>query len=274
MKLADLQAQFQASILGGGDDVLPLIPDSPREKKEVLFGVYRDAYVLRLLGILQEDFAHLQTYIGDDAFDALARAYIAATPSHTPNARYYGQTFPGFVAAYDAFKHTPAVTALARLHGALNDVFDCADAEPLSLAALAQFAPDDFDRLTVASHPSVRRIDTFVNVDELWSALAKEETPPAPVLSVTHHALIVWRKDVTPHFRSLPPEEAMAWDEMAKGVRFGVLCEMLATFDDPDNAALRAAQYLQTWISNGMLSAAALAPRRPSRKKSPPTSPV
>ena len=44
----------------------------------------------------------------------------------------------------------------------------------------------------------------------------------------------------------------------AKGVRFGVLCELAATFDDPDGAALRVAQYLQAWIGAGLLSMASL----------------
>jgi hypothetical protein len=261
MKLADMQARFQASILSGGDEILHAIPDSPREKKEVLFGVYRDAYVLRLLGILQEDFAHLHSYIGDEAFDALARAYIAATPSQTPNARYYGQTFPEFVAAYAGYRDKPAVAALARLHGALNDVFDVADAAAITLADLAQFQPEDFDRLTFTAHPSVRRLDTPVNVDDIWAALAAEEAPPAAVVTDEPLGLIVWRKDVTPYYRSLDAEEAMMWDEAAKGVRFGVLCEMLATYDDPDNAPLRAAQYLQTWISSGLLQGATASPQ-------------
>jgi len=33
------------------------------------------------------------------------------------------------------------------------------------------------------------------------------------------------------------------WDEAAKGVRFGVLCEMVSTFAGKDDAELRAASY-------------------------------
>jgi hypothetical protein len=54
----------------------------------------------------------------------------------------------------------------------------------------------------------------------------------------------------------MPYEEAMMWIEASRGARFGVLCEMLATFDDPDGAALRAAGYLQGWLEAEMLSAA------------------
>lgn len=51
-------------------------------------------------------------------------------------------------------------------------------------------------------------------------------------------------------------EEAMMWREAVKGVRFSVLCELLATFDDPETAATRAATHLQGWLAAGLLSGA------------------
>lgn len=259
MKLADLQALFQGDILKGGDGILTHIPDSPKESKETLFSVYRDAYVLRLVGILREDFERLHTYIGDEAFDELVRGYIAAHPSHTPNARWYGQQMPAYVASLARFEEQPIVAALARLEGALNDVFDCADVPAMQKEDLAAFAPEDFERLVFKPHPSARWFNTAVDVGAIWSALAKEETPPAVEACDPPQTLIVWRRDLTPHYRVLGREEAMMWAEMEKGVRFGILCEMLATFDDPENAALRAAQYLQNWIADGMLEKASAA---------------
>jgi hypothetical protein len=46
----------------------------------------------------------------------------------------------------------------------------------------------------------------------------------------------------------------MMWDEAMNGVPFGVLCEMLATYDDPDGAAARGAGYLHGWITSGILT--------------------
>lgn len=251
MKLGDLQSAFQDALLEGGTAILAHIPDSPREKKDVLFGVYRNAYVIRLLGILQEDFERVHTYIGDDAFDELARAFIAAHPSHTLNARYYGQDFPQFVEEAGRFKSSPIVAAIARLEGLLNDIFDVADAAPLSLERLSALAPEDFARIHFTPHPSARRLDVPAGLEEIFTALSQDTPPPAPREGLEH--MLVWRKDVVPHYRVLPDEEAMMWDEAAKGVPFGVLCEMLATFDDPSTAAVRAAGYLQSWITSGLL---------------------
>jgi hypothetical protein len=54
-------------------------------------------------------------------------------------------------------------------------------------------------------------------------------------------------------FRLMASDEAMMWDEAAKGVRFSVLCEMLSIYGGEEQAAARAAGYLQGWINAGML---------------------
>lgn len=256
MSLARIQDAFQSALLDGGDGIMKSIPDGPRESKDVLFGVYRYAYKARLIGILQEDFERLHTFIGDELFEALARDYVAANPSHTPNARYYSQVFPDFVTAYKALSDAPVAAAIARLEGALNDVFDCPDSPALSLDELATFAPEEFEHLTFAPHASARRFDTHINLDEIWSALNEDRTPP-PVLTLDEpQRFVVWRKDTTPHYRVLTCEAAMLWDEAAKGMRFGALCEMLAFQADADTAPARAAGYLHMLIADGLLASA------------------
>ncbi len=267
MKLAELQAQFQSAILDGGDGVLALIPDSPLECKETLFGVYRNAYVLRLIGILEHDFERLHTYAGDEKFDSLARAFIAANPSHTPNARWYGQELPEFIATHPETAAYPALIAIAKLEGTLNDVFDVIDAPVLALPELAAFAPADWALLAFLPHSSARRQKADINLTEIWQALADEETPPAVRKLDTPEHILLWRQDVMPKLRVLAPEEAMMWDEAAKGVTFGVLCEMLATFDNPDEAPLRAAQYLKGWIEMGLLQSAGIAKKSGRKSK-------
>ena len=65
--------------------------------------------------------------------------------------------------------------------------------------------------------------------------------------------LLVWRKDDTARVRELPAEEAMMWDEAMRGVSFARLCELVAMFDDPDTAFMRAARHLQGWIAAELL---------------------
>ena len=92
------------------------------------------------------------------------------------------------------------------------------------------------------------------NAAAVWLALKNDETPPDAVALDEPGRLLIWRQDVTPMFRELDPEEAMMWDEAANGIAFGVLCSMLATYDDPDGAAARGAGYLHGWVTSGLLT--------------------
>ena len=65
----------------------------------------------------------------------------------------------------------------------------------------------------------------------------------SPLLCRSPQTIIVWCQEFTARFRPLSTEEEMMWDEAAKGVRFGVLCEMVSTFAGKDDAELRAASY-------------------------------
>jgi hypothetical protein len=119
---------------------------------------------------------------------------------------------------------------------------------------MAGFAPDIWNDLVFRPHPSACRVDLATNASVIWMALKKDATPPDATQLDEPSRLLIWRQDTTPMFRELPTEEAMMWDEAANGIPFGVLCEMLATYDDPDGAAARGAGYLHGWITSGALT--------------------
>jgi len=74
------QSAFQQGILGGDASVLSEIFDSPREKRDVLFGVYQNAYGSRLVEAMRNDHKLLHGYLGDEMFDEMGHAYVAANP--------------------------------------------------------------------------------------------------------------------------------------------------------------------------------------------------
>jgi hypothetical protein len=63
--LKELQDEFQRGILAGDDAILAEVNDSGKEKRNVLFGVYRNAYVARFAEILGEDYEQVHAYLGD-----------------------------------------------------------------------------------------------------------------------------------------------------------------------------------------------------------------
>ena len=250
--LKELQDSFQRGILAGDDSILAEVNDSDKEQRKVLFGVYRNAYVARLADILYEDYEQLHAYLGDQAFAKLVKAYIAAHPSDQRSARWFGRHLPAFVS--ETYATHPEAAELAELEKALADAFDGPDAEPLHIDALIAIAPEEWPNLVFEPHPTAARFTFRTNAADIWTALKNEEAPPRPEHLPEPRAILVWRRDLMAHFRPLDAEEAMMWDEAAKGVRFGVLCEMVATFGGEDDAELRAASYLKVWVDTEMLA--------------------
>jgi hypothetical protein len=249
-----LQDDFQRGIMSGDDKVLEEILDSPKEKRDILFGVYRHAYVSRLVEALRNDHEHLHSYLGDEMFDKMGAAYVAAKPSQHPNLRWFSQGLPEFLRTTEPYSNHPVVGDLAAFEKALNDAFDGWDDAVIGIEDVAAFAPEIWNELRFKPHPTACRLDLSTNALEIWQALKNEETPPDAVTLDEPNRVLVWRDDVTPMFRELPAEEAMMWDEASAGIPFGVLCSMLATYDDPDSAAARGAGYLHGWVTSGLLA--------------------
>ena len=246
--LKELQEGFQRGILAGDDTILAEIKDSAKEGRRALFGVYRHAYVARLAEVLADDYEQLHAYLGDSGFAKLAKSYIAAYPSDRKSARDFGRHVPAFLASDTGFAKHPELAEIAALEKALADAFDGPDAEPLKLARLAEIAPDLWTKLAFVPHPTATRLNFATNAADIWSALREETAPPPVRVLPEPQAILVWRQDVTARFRPLGPEEAMMWDEAAARTRFGVLCEMVATYGGEDGADLRAATYLRDWV--------------------------
>lgn len=257
MKLKDFQDRFQRSILEGDDEILGHIPDGPKETKQNLLGVYRDAYVLRLIEVVGSDHERLRNYLGEDAFNDMARAYIASQPSHHPNARWFTRGLPEFLKANEPYSCHPIIGELASLEKALNDAFDGVDAPVLGMSDLAAIPPQEWGQLTFAPHPTATLIDAHTNVTAIWSALKDGSEPPPVTTSDETTRIVTWRHELMPMLRKMTAEEAMMWEEAIKGTNFENLCELIAFYDDAAGAPARAAGYLKGWLEGGLLSAMA-----------------
>jgi hypothetical protein len=256
--LKEIQDEFQRGILAGDDTILAEVNDSDKEQRKVLFGVYRNAYVARLAEILGEDYEQVHAYLGDRAFANLVRAYIAGNPSDQRSARWFGRHMPTFITKSKNFADHPEVAEIATLEKALADAFDGPDAEPLRLPNLAEVPADSWPNLVFTPHPTAIRLTFSTNAAEIWSALKNESAPPKPMKLPEQQAILVWRDGFMARFKPLSTEEGMMWDEAVKGVRFSVLCEMVATFAGEDEAELRAATYLKGWVDLGILAGLSL----------------
>ncbi len=254
--LRELQESLQSAILSGDDAILAAILDNSRTTRSTLFGVYRHAYAGQLVDVLRGDYPLLLAHVGDDRFDALARAYIAAHPSRTQNARWFGNMFADFLTRHEPVRERPELAELASIEKLVADAFDSADENVLGLTDLSAVPAEDWARLSFRPHPSAAMLRLSTNALAIWKACKNDSEPPSAVQLAQTECIIVWRRGAAPMVRLMPYEEAMMWIEISRGAHFGDVCAMLATFDEPDGAAFRAAGYLQGWLQAEMLSSA------------------
>jgi len=249
--LEQLQAQFAAGILGGERGILAALrPGAGLDAGERL-GVYREAYRARLVDALADSFGHTLRYLGEDAFRALALAYVETHVPAASSIRWYGATLPAWLRR--ACGDDGALAELAGLDWALRAAFDSLDAEPLGAEALTTLSAADWDRVGFRLHPSLRLLALRWNAVARWQALDRESAPPGAALLAQPCVVAVWRKGLDPHFRTLDPGEDRALRALRRGARFAALCARLAQSAAPEDAALRAAHWLRRWFEEGLL---------------------
>jgi hypothetical protein len=231
-----------------------LVASPPRGSRGDRVSVYRNAYRLRLTEFLAHDYEKLRTYVGEVRFSEMALRYIAAHPSDQSNARWFSRHLPEFLAASRDYSHQPELSELARLERALSDSFDGRDESVCTMGDLGAIDPELFGSVRFEIASTVHRFAVTTNVSSLWSSLKCDEIPPRPDSLAKPLAIMVWRQGTGARFRILGDEEAMAIDSAREGVSFSIICEMIAAFDDPDTAAMRAAGYLRGWIEAQIIS--------------------
>ena len=254
-----LQDQFQNYVLKGDGDILHCVAAGPRLNAQGRLDVYANGYRLRLIEVLDADYPALHVLAGDDLFDRLARAYIAAHPSVFPNARWFGQHLPDFLARNADFNSRPVLAEMAKFEWAMGLAFDSADDAVLEIDALAHLPNDAWATIGFNLHTAVQRVELAWNVPAFWHSVTREEDPPTPVRSPESAPWIVWRRVLTTYFRSLEPDEAAALNVIADNGNFADMCETLCDWHTPEEVPVLTMTLLKRWIDEGLIGSLRLA---------------
>lgn len=256
MSLIQQQQQLAAAIRDGAEPDGLLAGDYATG-----LAVYRHAYRARLAEALADNHTVLARALGDEAFDALAQAYIAVRPSRQPSIRWFGHELAAFMAeAGDDLVPHASLVDFARMDWALRGAFDAAEAPLLDPATLAALGPDDWAGLVLHLHPSVQRVGLAHAIEPAWRVLREwepESGDAQPELDepLPHeHTLLAWRQHGETRWRSLEPLEATLLHAVAEGAPFALLCERAATtLGDAEAAAPAVVGALQRWLADGLL---------------------
>lgn len=272
MKLADIQAAFQASVLAEAPspDLLSLFrPPTRAEKIDDVFAVYHDGFRLRMAEFLENDFPVLRAALSDELFGEMAEAFWRAHPSTFRNARWFGARLPEFLRDSEFFGDAHWIAGLAALEAAMSHAFDAEDANALPVAALGVTPAENWPRLRFGFHPSLVLVDCPAESLSRYEAAqeeaeeeareaadeqAEQGNPPQGELVV-----LVWRNDLDVNYRALEEWEALALREILRGATFGEACTLLAfarSGEAADALTMEAAGFLARWFADGLIVAA------------------
>jgi Putative DNA-binding domain len=253
--LGDLQRAFQDYMLATSDAFQAAVRDTSKADRITLLDVYRDGYALRLIEALTTDYPGVMAMAGPADFDHMARAYIAAHPSHHPSVRWYGRDLGDFLATTPPYNSTPAAAEMARFEWALGEAFDSPDVTPITADALMALPQGAWETLSFSTLPSLRRITLAFEAPQAWQR--REEVEPGDLeVDRAPEPLVwaIWRPDLVSNFRSLDADEAAMLAALVEGRPFPELCEVVAPFTGEEQAPARAAGLLRAMVEGGMIA--------------------
>lgn len=253
--LSAVQGQFQDYVLGAVPGIEALVIGNERGDAQTRLGVYADAYRLRLLEILGNDYEALRLFLGADKFERMGRAYIEAHPSDTASVRWFGRHLPEFLRDAPGYAARPVLAEMARFEWSKGEVFDAPDAEPLPIATIAAVAPESWPHMHLQPHPALRRLDLRWNVPAICLAYEARQAVPKHRARAQHLPWLLWRDEaLNIRWRPLGADEAAAIDALCAGGSFGQICELLCQWVEPEQAAMHAAGLLKRWVVDRLIA--------------------
>ncbi|MEZ4297969.1 MAG: DNA-binding domain-containing protein [Polyangiaceae bacterium] len=226
---------------------------SPAEQADL----YRRQFFLRHVDSLRDDHYGIAHYLGDDAFEAFARAYLAQHPPRTPSLRDLGADIARFT---DTWSGIPAhlhdlCLDMARYELLFVDLFDAPDVPPVDAKRLAAIPEDAWLTRPLVLTPLLRLAAYRYPVPDLRIAIKEERAasePPAPEPSFYG----IFRRDDAVCFQRLAPEAHDLLQLLLAGEPLASACDTLSRRLSPERAAAvetEVAGWFQRWATWGWI---------------------
>ncbi len=258
--LATLQQSFQHYLRHqDGAGILTEIVNDAALSAQQRLAVYHEGYYLRLIEILENDFVVLARLLGEESFSQMARAYIHDFPSQYRNIQYVGCRLSEFLARSPVYHEHSLWRELATFEWALEEARIGEQATSVSIAQLAELAPDAWGELSFVLHPTLKVLRLHHNAVEYYQASYAEQAWPELLTHTELQACIVWRKQFAAHYRYVNSAEAWMLGVVLAGERFAQICAGLCDFMPEEEVAPYALGRLQQWFADGLITRLCLA---------------
>ncbi|MBX3185978.1 MAG: putative DNA-binding domain-containing protein [Labilithrix sp.] len=243
--VGDAETSAVAARIAAGNDRL-----SPVEQVDI----YREQFFLRHVDVLREDFRSIEHLLGDDAFEALSKAYLSAVPPASYSLRDLGHGMARFVAEHEPWSSDALVADLARVEWAFVEAFDAPEAPPLDVTTIASAPEDAWPRARMIFQPSVQRVALRYPAHDYRISARKDEEPARPAEAKTW--VVVYRGPAALQYIDIDADAFALLDELMRGAPLGEACERAA---EKSGGALETFEaklgaWFQEWTTFGWIS--------------------
>lgn len=188
--LPELQRQFTAAMLGDESTLLGEWVLGRGLTPEARLQIYRNIVFNNHSAALGTAYPAVQKLVGEEFFASAAARYLRDCPTRSGNLQDYGTDFPEFLTQLPETASLAYLPDVARLEWARQESYLAADAESISVTALADVGEPDGLRLRL--HPSVRLVSSSHPLLDIWR-FCQEHSPGNLELSGKPQRVLVWR---------------------------------------------------------------------------------
>ena len=257
-QLAKLQHTFQDCVLKPEQSTSNAwVSASGRATPETQLSIYSYAYHARLNEVLANDYPAMLVAMGEDNFNQLASDFIKAHPSKFFSLRDFGAGLAGFITnlinQQTMWQAMPWLYELAVFEWSLGQAFDAADDNIFTEQDMASVAAESWPELKFKLHASVQRLDFEWNIIEMWQALTAETPTKVSAEKEDSSPYLVWRENLSTHFRSMQNDEQIAFNTVTQGGDFSDICQSLTSIINEDEVPMHTASLLKGWISQSLI---------------------
>jgi hypothetical protein len=218
-QLAERLSGFAAALR---DPTLPVpkgLIGPDREPSAKRFAVYRNNVVVGLTEALQANFPAASRIVGEEFFQAMARAYVVSEPPSSPILLDYGAGFPNFIAAFEPATTLPYLPDVARIEHAWTEAYHAPEAVHLGAEALSGIPSDRIAGTRFTIHPSVRIVRSRFPVLTIWRMNVGDGLPSPVDFDSGGEDVLIVRPQADVEVRSMPPGGAEFLVALVNGKR-------------------------------------------------------
>jgi hypothetical protein len=196
MNWREAQSEFARAVRDPALDVPNAVGPRINAAPLARFNVYRNNSNVSLTEAIGDGFPVVRQLVGDDFFNAMARAYVAEHLPSSPVMIEFGHAFPDFIGNFEPARDLPFLADVARVEWSWSRAYHAKDCNSITVEPLQAIAPERLERAQLTLHPSLQLVQSDFPAVSIWSAhqIEDDDTRQAALQNLeeaTQYGLII-----------------------------------------------------------------------------------